>query len=272
MYQQHKLNFFEQIAYAVGRPMQYYRLTKVSGARLTVFVFLFILITSLISNAHMFYNIFGPNGVTSIVRKALPEFELSNGELYVSERYEETVGDTYVLIDTNVASFSESDIDKSYTQVLLVSRSNILFYQLGTIQETKFSDLYGFHFDNNTLETLKPFFVLIMIVVAVFIYLFDVGWYFLTALLYSLIGMIVNSVKNANLTYSTVFKTAIYSKVTICILFTLTDLLPISIPLLVKTGVGLIATSLYVIYGIISHTTMEAYEEAGINPQDNYHQ
>lgn len=270
MYQQHKFNFFEQIAYAVGRPMQYYRLTKVSGRRLTVFVFLFILITSLISSANMFYDIFGPKGLTTILREELPDFELSNGELYVSERIEETSAGTYILIDTDVASFDESDIDKSYIQAVLISRSNMLVCQYRSIRETRFSDLGGFHLDNGIIDSLIPFFAVIMIIVAIFAYLFSVAWYFISALLISFVGIIVNSARHVNLTYFTIFKTAIYAKVSICILFTLTDLLPLSIPINVKAVVGLIAASLYVVFGILSHTSSEAYEEAGILPPNNH--
>lgn len=269
MYQQHKFNFFEQIAYAVGRPMQYFRLTKVSGGRMTAFVFLFILLTSLISSAHMFYGIFGPDGLTTVLREEIPDFELSNGELYVSERIEETSAGTYILIDTDVESFDVSDIDKSYIQAILVSRSNVLVYQYRGIQETRFSDIPGLHLDNSIIDSLMPFFTFIMILVAVFVYLFGVAGFYISALLYSIIGFIVNSLSHANLRYFTIFKTALYAKVAITILFTLTDLLPITVPFEVKAGVGLIATSLYIVFGILSHTSKEAYEEAGILPPGN---
>jgi hypothetical protein len=83
-----KLNFFEQIYYAVFKPKQYYRLTKISNGRLTGFVFLFALITGLFTVIPMFYDLLGPGGFTQYMREDLPEFEFNDGRLFVEDRYE----------------------------------------------------------------------------------------------------------------------------------------------------------------------------------------
>lgn len=264
MYQQHKFNFFEQIAYAVTKPMQYYRLTKVSGARLTGFVFLFTLITSLFTIIPMFYSMVGPNGLSHYLRNDLPEFDLSNGELYVSSAYEEDTNGTYIHIDTDVNSFSTADVDNSYSEVILISRTNLVMKSGGRIQEVNFSELGGMHIDNSIVNAIIPFLYLIMFFAAIIVYICIAGYYFFSALLYSLIGLIVSSVRNANLTYATIFKTAVYSKVTISIVYALLSITPLTIPGLAKIAISLVVTGIYVVYGILSHTTDEAYQEAGI--------
>jgi hypothetical protein len=269
--QQQKLNFFEQIYTAVIKPKQYYRLTKISGGRLTGFVFLFTFIISLFTIIPMFYNVMGPNGFTQYVREDFPEFEMSNGELYVAQSYEHDDGHTYVLVDTNVDWFDLSDVDESYDQVILVSRTNIISYQSGRTQVFDFSDLQGLNFDNDVINAIIPFLYVILIVAAVFIYLFMVAGYYFTSLLYSLLGLVINSANHINLKYAALFKTAIYSKVTISILYALIDLTPLELPGLVRYGVAILATCAYVVFGTLSHASEEAYEEAGFPiPPNNY--
>lgn len=266
MYQQHKLNFFEQICQAVTRPMKYYRLTKVSSGRSTGFVFLFVLFISLLSILHMLYNIFGPNGFTHFLNNNMPQFDLTDGKLYVSERIEEAAGNSYFLIDTNVYRFSTDDIDHHYSQVILISQSNIINYRAyNRIQDIDFADTRGIHLDNSIISKLLPFFYLFLVFVALMIYAVKAALYFLSALVYSLIGLFISYISHANLTFATIFKTAIYSKVTITILYAIIGLTPLTLPGYVRTGFSFLITCAYLAVGIISHTSQEAYEEAGIN-------
>jgi hypothetical protein len=264
-----KMNFFEQLYYSVIKPKQYYRLTKVSGGRLTGFVFLFLFLISLFSILPMLSSTLGTHGIIRTLQEELPDFELSGGELYVSERYEVNENDVYVLIDTSVDRFTFEDIDKNYNQVLLVSRTNMLNYRsYGRIQEVDFKDLLGFHMNNATLNKIVPLIYPIMIVIAVFIYLFLVAGYYITAFLYSLVGLFVSYVSHANLTYATIFKTAIYSKVTIRIAYALLDLTSLTIPGYLRSTIAIVITGAYLVFGILSHTSNDAYEEAGLPPRN----
>ncbi|MDF2612173.1 MAG: hypothetical protein K0R92_3647 [Lachnospiraceae bacterium] len=260
-----KMNFFEQLFYSVIKPKQYYRLTKVSGGRLTGFVFLFLFLISLFSILPMLSSTLGAHGFIRTLQEELPDFELSGGELYVSERYEVDENNSYVLIDTTVDRFTYEDIDEAYDQVVLVSRTNMLNYRsYGRIQEINFDDLLGFHMNNATLNKIIPLIYPIIILIAVFIYLFVLAAYYVTALLYSLVGLFVSYVSHANLTYATIFKTAIYSKVTIRILYALLDITSLSIPGYLRYTIAIVVTGAYLVFGILSHTSTDAYEEAGI--------
>ena len=263
--QNSKMNFFEQLYYSVIKPKQYYRLTKVSGGRLTGFVFLFLFIISLFSIIPMLNSTIGPNGFLRTFQEELPDFELSNGELFISERFESNDPDVYVLIDSNVDRFEYEDIDKGYSQVVLVSRTNCLNYQsYGKLQEIKFADFGDFHFNNEVLAALIPFIYPIIFLIAILIYVFTVAFYYITALIYSLVGLFVSSISHANLTYATIFKTAIYSKVTISILYALIDVTSLNLPGNLRTSIAILVTGAYVVFGILSHTSDDAYEEAGM--------
>lgn len=266
-----KLNFFQQIKYAVMKPLQYFRLTRITGGRVIGFVFLFALIISLFDIVPSLYNFVGPNGITNYLHEDLPAFEMSNGELYVDGQYEEDDGRTYMLIDTTVDKFSKDDVNDLYDQVLLISKTNAIMYQVGNYQDYQFSQYKTLSFDNEILDKLLPLFYLIVALVVIFTYLFTVGGYFFTALLYSLVGLIVSSITHANLKYAAIYKTAIYGKVTASILIAILSIIPIYIPGLVFKGISILITCAYVVYGTLSHNSDLAHEEAGITPpSQNY--
>lgn len=270
--EQTRLNFFQQIYYAICKPTRYYRLTKVSNGRLTGFVFLFVLITSLFSIIPIIIDMVGPNGIIQVLREDLPEFEMIDGELWVSETYEGEEAGSYVRVDTGVDKFSYDDIDKSYYQVVLISRTNMIVYQsFGRTQEIDFSDLRGLDFDNSIIDAIIPFVYIILIIVVVLVYLFKVAWYFFLALLASLLGLIVSAISRARLLYATIYKTAVYSLVTVSLLDAILGVLPVFYPPFIKPGISIIITCTYVVYGILSHNTDDAYREAGFErPPVNY--
>jgi Protein of unknown function (DUF1189). len=283
--QKTKLSFFEQIRYAITKPMQYYRLTRTSGGRLTGFVFLFVLFTSLFTILPMFYAAIGPNGFMQYLREDLPAFDMTNGELSVDGRYEQDNGNTYVLVDTSVQEYTSTDIREYYDQVILVSKTNIVEYQFGRIQTINFSDLRGFHFDNGIITALMPFLYFILVFVAIFIYAFFAGAYFFTALLYSVIGMIVAAIAHAEMKFALLFKTAIYGKVTASILVAIVSIIPLPIPGFIIKGIAIIITCTYVVYGTLSHNSEEAkaamkalsypqngpYSDGSYPPNNNYY-
>lgn len=260
-----KYNFIEQIYMAITRPTKYFRLTKVGGGRITAFVFLFVLITSLFTIIPLVFTLAGPNGITSYLDD-LPDFQFSNGEFHMAQRFEENDGINYVLIDSSVDKFTTDDINEVYTQVILVSKTNMIVYQYGRTQEYNFADLGNMAFDNSILNKFLPIIYIILAWIVVFIYLYLVAVYFLTALLFSLVGLIVALAMNIQIKYAAIFKTAIYGKVTAALLSVLLTVLqyftPLNIPGAISIGIMILITCAYVVYGTISHNSEEAIEEA----------
>jgi hypothetical protein len=260
-----KLNFFEQIYVAVTKPMQYFRLTKISGGRLTGFIFLFVLVTGLFFLVPILYSLVGPNGINSYLGDNIPAFRFSDGEFHVEERFEMDDDMNYVLIDTTIDKFSKDDIDVLHDQVILVSKTNMITYQYGRIQDLNFKQLGHVTFDNKILKLIKPLINLCIVFVMIFYYLILVAAYFLSALLYSLVGLIVSLATNANLKYSTIFKSVIYGKVTSSILFSLYFMLLVITPLYLSWfmvfGIIILIDCAYVVYGTMSHNSEAALED-----------
>jgi hypothetical protein len=265
-----KMNFFELIFYSIAKPNRYYRLTKTSNGRMIGFVFLLSLITTFFTMLPAFQFVLGNNGFYNEIKENVPYFEFKNGELYVNETYQFNNGSEYILIDTNVDYFDVSQVNKSYSSVILISRNNLITYQSYRVQEIDFSNFGDLYFNRDILYTLKPMLIIIIMVATVFVYLFQAGFYFLAALLYSLVGLIVSSATNMNLPYRILYKTAIFSKVTIALLYLLLGPIKQSVPGYATTIFAIIVTSIYVIFGVLSHRSRDAFAEAGypMNPNN----
>lgn len=257
-----KLNFFQQIKTAVAKPTEYYQLSKVSGGRLTGFVFLFALIIVLFTIVPTSYQLLSAGSISKVLNEDLPDFKMSHGQLNVAERFEKEEGYNYILVDTSVEKFTEDDIDSSYDEMILVSKTNIISYQNSRIQEIKFSQLGNISFDKSIVNLLVPLIYVVLVLIVIFIYLFTVAGFYLSALLYSLVGLIVSSVSHMNVPYVRIFKVAIYGKVTTAFLSILIQLLRnyagLPIQGYIGTMIGIIVTCTYVVYGTLSHNNEEA--------------
>ncbi len=256
-----KMNFFQQIKTAVIKPTEYYRLSKVSSGRLTGFVFLFVFIISLFTIIPFSYGAFGSGGISKVLQENIPDFKMSHGELTVAERYENDDGLTYILIDTSVNEFTLEEVDHSYNQVMLISKTNMISYNNSKTQEFRFSDLGNLSFDKSIVDTFIPLLHVILIIVIIFMYLFMIAGFYLTALLYSIVGLIVSSVSHLTLPYARIFKVAIYSKVTASIVTVLIHLIAnlgnISLMSYITTLISIVITCTYVVYGTLSHHSEE---------------
>jgi len=269
-----KLNFFQQIKNAILKPTEYYRLSKLSGGRTTGFVFLFVFIITLFTIVPMTYDVVGPNGVAKYVNESLPEFKMEDGQLNVAEKFVEDDGNNYILVDTSVEKFTTDDVKDTYKQVILVSKTNLIMFQNSSTREFSFSDLNGLSFDNSIVKAFIPFIYIIFFVAMIFLYLFGVAWYYITVLLYSLVGLIVSSVSNLRIPYKRIFKVAIYSKVTASFITVIINLIGDNTALkpsgLLSLFIAIIVTCTYVVYGTLSHHSEETQTPVTPVPPTNY--
>lgn len=268
-----KKNFFWQLKIALLKPTQYYQFSKISGGRLIGFVFLFILLTSLLSILPDSVSLLKSANITKVLDENVPDFKLSHGELQMERRYDHYDGFTHVVIDASVDSFTFDDINTSYDSEILVSKTNAIYYQPNRTQEIKFSDLGNITFDKSMILAFAPLIYVIFFLAFILIYLFNTGFYFATALLYSLVGLIVVHAAHIKLPYSRIYKISIYSKV--C-----ATLISLVLPIILRftslnlrgyyiTLIGIVVTCSYVVYGTLSHINEEPPTQS---PQTMLHQ
>lgn len=257
-----KYKFFEQINIAITKPMQYFRLTKISGGRLIGFIFLFVLITNLFYAIPTIYETVGPNGLTAYLHDKLPSFQFSDGQLNMEKPYEYEDGMIHVRIDTSVDKFTKDDINDQYVLDYLISKSNVIIYEYGIKQEMNLTYLRGFHFDN---KILNPIISISLIFELIMSYIGDMISYLVAALLFSLVGLITAIATKVKVKYGKIFRTAIYGQVTASLLSALYSVFvmvtSLRISALTVFGITILINCAYVVYGTMSHNLDDTQEE-----------
>lgn len=235
-----KFGFGRQWLAAVIKWKDYEKLTRVSGGKMVGFVALLILLCSLVQ--YIF-----PNAVdlmtgkeflspeeTDILLKEVPSFSIKNGAFSIDSPVFMDQGNIFIYADDNIDYLGLSDLQDfvqdasySYQSVLIVTRTNLLFYNQYKYQELVFSDLpsLSLTFNEAFLQKLRMLLYVIMIVALVFVCLFSFGLYFLYSLIYSLFGMIFNAVLNGRLDFGEVYRASVYAKAGPACLFALLDMI-----------------------------------------------
>jgi hypothetical protein len=173
-------------------------------------------------------------GITSIVysfHNEIPDFTFSNGQLTVEGKMPIILenGDQFFLIDTS--GKTDESILKSHENAIFVSRDKLV--QKKNNFETRnfnFKDLQGMNLTKADVETFLPLLRWINVLIIVF----GLLWFFLSklfsALLLSIIGLILNGIKNANMDFSNLYKLSIYSLTLPVVIKVLCSGFSISIP------------------------------------------
>lgn len=233
-------NIFQQFALAFVPP-QYGRLTKVKTGSMIGFVTLLTLIATIISFVSIVIA-FGP------VRDgewmdALPDFEISNGRLYLDDTFMYENGPLLVYMTDEISGFTFDDAsslaENGYRDIVLAGRDRISVMQDGEYQQYAFKDL-GTEVEISKewiSETLMPLMMVIMCLVYIIFFVGRTFWYFFCALIYFLFGMLIAQILSKKQSTGNLYRAAVYSKVPMFVVLTIIDAIPrvsFSMPLYVK--------------------------------------
>ncbi len=262
--QNNKIGFFEQFKISVFRPGEYFKLSNIKTGRLTAFIFLLVFVSSFFSIAiPLFTTFFGPNNPIDMVYENAHDFQIQDGEFYISSPYEHTddTSNTYILLDSNIESFNTSDIDTSYNDVIMVSRTNAVMYSNNDVNKIEFDSINFIDFNKEDLIKLKSLYIIFILLIFFIAYLFQVGWYYLSSLLYSIYGNVFSNFRKTELSFSSIFRVSAYSKVTIKILYTIFALINLNPPSNLKNIVAILITCFYITTAIISYKPLDELED-----------
>ena len=118
--------------------------------------------------------------------------------------------------------------EEGYRKIALFARSNFIMYSDGSLQSSSY---YGIgSFSREDILRFLPYLHLIMAIVAIVFYIFLFAGYFFSALIYGVLGIIVQSIMRITLPFGAIYKLALYSMVTPHLLKAVNSLLPFNIP------------------------------------------
>lgn len=174
-------------------------------------------------------------GIGNAIEEYVPDFELTNGVLWVDDTFLYDYGDTYVEIDTDPDYVFYSagemwDFLNDYSDVIMMDSEKIIIKDNGQVQELYFDDIY-FDFSRDELMRWVPYAYLIIGITMAVAFVWMTAWFFVGALFVALIGMIVRSCMKCNLTFGQLYVMAIYSRTLPLLIKALLSLIPFHIPL-----------------------------------------
>jgi hypothetical protein len=228
-----KMGFFPKIYYSIAGFGSYRYFIKQRPGKAVVYLLLLTLILGIVSLVPIvsdYNNVI--NGFINSFDTKVPEFTLKNGELNVEGKMPIIINDggSTTIIDTS-GKTDESILD-NYDNVILITRDKMIQKTFANQRVTSFSALQGFTMNKENVKRLLPLLKWGTVLIIIFGTIFFICGKFISALLISLIGLIINSSKKAKLTYKAVFQISAYSLTLPLFVGTLLNLIPFNVPYL----------------------------------------
>ncbi|MGL5434296.1 MAG: DUF1189 domain-containing protein [Lachnospiraceae bacterium] len=199
-------------------------------------------------------------GIGQIMRDYIPDFKLSNGELWVAEPVEYEDDGMLVMIDTSSGFFFAS-VDElqsqlgSYQQVILMDSEKMIAKYNGEVSEIYFADTDLSLTREDAADYIARFTFIIGIIIIILLYIWITLTFFFGILIVSLIAMIVASCTKTTLTFGQIYAMAIYSRVLPLLIKAALSLFSIRIPFFIILNFGISVFILYLAFGAIKNRT-----------------
>lgn len=248
------MNIFKEMVlsvYSYGSYKQFLqnRKGKVFGFGV-MFMVIYLAVTLMIP---FFFTIFGSNGIIKSIMDNIPNFELKDGILWVEDVVEYDKDGMYIYIDTDpqYVFYGADEMEpylSEYTVAVLMDSEKAIVKSNGETYEISYSYLQRTleledRFDREDLmelmSVLWPAFYIGFVIGMFLDYIFGTALYFLGALIVALLGMIVASALQYQLTFGQLYILAVYSRTLPLIIKAVVTFLPFGIPFFWVINFGL---------------------------------
>lgn len=216
-------NIFQSFIYAFIPP-KYQQLVKVKTGGMIAFVVLLVLIVTLADFA-VLGGVIGVGYIVPLWEK-IPDIVIDDGKLQIDQEYFYAKNGTYVSVTNDANAYTYEDVmtlaQSGYIQILIVDQDKIIVLQQGEYQERYFTELADrgekFIFKDWLKEELLPVMGVSAAVLLVIYFSLRVIWYFLSAAVYLLGGMVIAQIMGKKLPTEQLFRIAVYAKVPMYVL------------------------------------------------------
>lgn len=225
-----------------------------------------LLIPSLVS-------ILSPTGGIHRFVENIPDFELSDGVLWVEDVYEYDERDIYVLVDTDpdYVFYDFDEIEpyfRDYTSVILIDSEKIFVKSDGQVQGMYFSDLgVNFKLSKGNLRELAPWAYIFYVMFMIFSYIWMTALYFFGVLFVALMGIAAASIMKCRLSFGQLYVLGIYSRTLPLIIKAVLSLLPIHFPPYIVVNFTI---SVSIVIAVIRNINRQTQQPMGYNTQGSY--
>lgn len=193
-------------------------------------------------------------GIGSLLDENIPDFSLSDGELWVEDVIEYDAGGTYLCIDTD-PEYVFYDADEMedqlyrYTSVILMDSEKMIVKSGGEVQGIYFSDL-DLECDKDDWMKWVPFINFMIVAFMILAYIWMCALFFFGVLFVALLGMIAASCMKYQMTFGQLYLLGIYSRTLPLIIKAAISFLPVNIPFFVFINYGI---SVFILVRVIQN-------------------
>lgn len=229
------MNIFKEMVLSVYSYGSYSEFLKNKKGKVFGFgvllMLIYFLVTMLLPTV---FRLGSPEKLAARFRTHVPDFELEDGTLWVDDVIELDNGNMYVYIDTDpdYVFYDADEMEqylRNYSQAILMDSEKIIVKGDGQVQGRYFSDI-DLEFDRNDLIGLIPWIYAFYIVFMILAYIWMTALFFFGVLFVALIGMIVKSCMDYQLTFGQLYLLGIYSRTLPLIIKAIVSFLPVTIP------------------------------------------
>ncbi len=164
--------------------------------------------------------------------KLVPDFTFENGKLSVEGKMPIKLGEgsSTIIIDTTGGT-DESVLD-DYDSAVLITSDRMIQKTYANKQVTNFDLMQGMRIDRESVKRILPVLKSVPVIVLIFGAFFFILAKFISALIVSLIGLIINAARGTGLPFGDIFKISVYSLTLPLLLGTLINLAGVAVPFL----------------------------------------
>ena len=227
------MNIFQEMSLSVYSFKSYKEFLNNRKSKVFLFAIVVMLIYFVLTIIVPFVRL--GSGLGAMIREEVPDFELSNGVLWVDEIVQIDDGSNCIWVDTNPDEvfYDASEMESYYAGyinvILMDSEKVIIKNSSSAMQQYRFDEL-GINFSKDDLEALVPSMYFIIVVVMIITYVVMTMLFFFGVLFVALIGMIVASSMKYQLTFGQLYLLGIYSRVLPLLIKACVSWLPFTIP------------------------------------------
>lgn len=252
-----KLNFFKQLWIALFRPDQYGRLVTLGTGKMIGFVCLFSLLYTIVWMGSLMLTL-DFDGIKEIIMKEIPDFYLENGELHLEKPYNVATKDNLICADSDIEKFELSDLEYlmdsgSYDGIMLVSRTNLLFYNNNQYRHLNFADFKGPRRTRDELfDTGVSYIKKASVILSLFAFPILGVVHLIASLLLALLAMIFAAIFGKGLSGGHIYRIGIYTYAAIMVAGLVFEVYLSVVPTAIAQFFYFVLAFAYTIIGVLS--------------------
>ena len=210
------MNVFKEMGCSIAKPSAYPKFLKNKRGKIFGYGMLLMLFYFLLSAVLplVFFQI-RTGGFGTLVGEAVPDFEVTDQGFWIEEPVLYEAAGSYIELDSDYYFDEEAayEFSRGYQSMLLVDREKLIVKSNGQVQTLYFYMLEsGTYFSKEMIMAMIPMIYLFLILGLIFYFIMITALFFFGVLIVSLVGMLLNMILNAQLSFGEIFIIALYGR------------------------------------------------------------